>query len=382
MHRRRHSITIERDAFDGLFTILKQDGYAVVGPTVRDGAVVYDHLDSVSDLPAGKRDRQDAGEYRLLERDDHALFGYVVGPHSWKKFLHPPRELIFQASKETAQTDDVQTTAPAERYAFLGVRACELAAMLIQDKVLMNGTFADPRYRARREQCFIVAVHCTEPGGTCFCTSMDTGPAARDGYDLALTEITEPGRHYFVVDSATERGKDVLSRWGGRPAQGDEVGVAAGRLERATMYMGRYLDTEGLGPLLRSVPDHPRWDDVARRCLNCANCTLVCPTCFCTTVEDTTDLTGRHAERWRQWDSCFTLGFSHLHGGSVRTSAKSRYRQWLTHKLSTWHDQFDTPGCVGCGRCITWCPAGIDLTEEARALAGSPALAGTVTREP
>jgi sulfhydrogenase subunit beta (sulfur reductase) len=146
--------------------------------------------------------------------------------------------------------------------------------------------------------------------------------------------------------------------------------------------MGRYLETEGLASLLKSSPDHPRWDDVARRCLNCANCTLVCPTCFCTTVEDTTDLSGQHAERWRLWDSCFTLGFSYIHGGSVRSSAKSRYRQWLTHKLSNWHDQFDTPGCVGCGRCISWCPAGIDLTEEARALASPPALAVTATREP
>jgi Fe-S oxidoreductase len=95
---------------------------------------------------------------------------------------------------------------------------------------------------------------------------------------------------------------------------------------------------------------------------------MVCPTCFCTTVEDVSDVTGDHAERWRRWDSCFTLGFSYIHGGSIRNSGKARYRQWMTHKLASWIDQFGTSGCVGCGRCITWCPVGIDITEEARAI--------------
>jgi formate hydrogenlyase subunit 6/NADH:ubiquinone oxidoreductase subunit I len=138
-------------------------------------------------------------------------------------------------------------------------------------------------------------------------------------------------------------------------------------VDRASRQI-RHLDTAGLRDLLYENFEHPRWDNVAARCLSCANCTMVCPTCFCTTVEDVSDISGNHAERWRRWDSCFTQSFSYIHGGSVRTSAKSRYRQWMTHKLASWTDQFGTSGCVGCGRCITWCPVGIDITEEVRAI--------------
>jgi ferredoxin len=132
--------------------------------------------------------------------------------------------------------------------------------------------------------------------------------------------------------------------------------------------MGRAMETDGLPALLARNPEHPRWAQVAERCLTCGNCTLSCPTCFCHTVEDVADLAGTTAERVRRWDSCFTSEFSYIHGGSVRPSARSRYRQWLTHKLSAWHDQFGTSGCVGCGRCITWCPAKIDITEEVHAI--------------
>jgi ferredoxin len=128
------------------------------------------------------------------------------------------------------------------------------------------------------------------------------------------------------------------------------------------------MESRDVKDLLYRNLEHPRWDEVATRCLSCANCTMVCPTCFCTTVEDVTDLSGEHAERWQRWDSCFTQAFSYVHGGSVRPSTKAKYRQWMTHKLATWLDQFGSSGCVGCGRCITWCPVGIDITEEVRAI--------------
>jgi ferredoxin len=198
---------------------------------------------------------------------------------------------------------------------------------------------------------------------------MGTGPGAgQDGFDLALTETVGEGGHRFLVDVGSARGAAVIGQVPSREAAEGDIKGARTAVEAASVQMGREMDASGLRELMAGSHGAARWNDVAARCLTCGNCTLVCPTCFCTSVEDSSDLTGEHAERWELWDSCFDLDFSYLHGGSVRTSPKSRYRQWLTHKLGTWHDQFGSSGCVGCGRCIVWCPAGIDLTEEVKAL--------------
>ena len=139
-------------------------------------------------------------------------------------------------------------------------------------------------------------------------------------------------------------------------------------MARCAAGIQRPMPAAGVHVLLLRNLAHPRWKDVARRCLTCGNCTMVCPTCFCTTVEDASDLSGQRVSRSQRWDSCFDLQFTNLHGGSIRSSTQSRYRQWISHKLSTWHDQFGGSGCVGCGRCIVWCPVGIDITAEAMAL--------------
>ncbi|MCO5167660.1 MAG: 4Fe-4S dicluster domain-containing protein [Planctomycetes bacterium] len=374
-------VRLARGAFDALFDALHDDGRVVVGPTLKDGAIAYERLASAADLPAGWTDVQEAGRYRLERRGDEALFGYAVGPHAWKRFLHPPEVRLLRATRtdEGFEVDDAPPA--AERLAFLGVRACDLAAIAIQDRVLLGGPYPDPIYRARREAALLVAVQCGTAGGTCFCVSMNTGPAVTGGADLTLTELLAP-EHAFVVEASSPAGEAVLARLEARLGGALPAATEADRqavdevVARTAAQMGRTLEAPGRVPqALRETLEHPRWDDVAARCLTCANCTMVCPTCFCTQVTDTTDLTGDHAERWRRWDSCFTLEFTYLHGQSVRASARSRYRQWLTHKLSTWHDQFGTSGCVGCGRCITWCPVGIDITEEVRALL-APAAGG------
>ena len=363
---------LEGASLDRLFGALSKRGYRLLGPAVREGAIVFDEINSAADLPAGWTDEQEGGTYRLKKRSDDALFGYAVGPHSWKKFLHPPAERLWQADRKGKTFEVTEEKPDTQKTAFIGVRSCDLHAIAIQDKVFLNGYYVDPLYKARREHAFIVAVNCGQAGGTCFCVSMGAGPKAAAGFDLALTEVCEPERHYFVVEAGTDLGAEILAELPGREVEGREKAAAEDTVASAAQQMGRYMDTTNIKELLYQNYAHPRWDTVAARCLTCANCTMVCPTCFCTTVEDVTDLQGEHAERWQKWDSCFTKDFSYIHGGSIRATPKSRYRQWMTHKLATWFDQFGTSGCVGCGRCITWCPVAIDITEEVRAIRQAP----------
>lgn len=358
-----------RARFDELIAALARRGYVTVGPTVRDGAIVYDEIAGSADLPVGLTDAQDGGTYRLVPRGDEALFGYALGPQSWKRFLHPPHVTVWRATREGADVrfargDD---DAVPPRYAFLGVRSCELHAIAHLDDALLHVEHADAGYAARRDGIFTIALNCGQAGGTCFCVSMGTGPRAERGFDLALTELLD-GEHRFLAEAGSDEGAALLAELGLPEADDADVAAAIAVSERTAGQMGRELETDGLRELLAEHPEHPRWDDVADRCLTCGNCTMVCPTCFCTTFEDTTDLAGGVAERTRSWDSCFTMDFTYIHGGSVRASNRSRYRQWMTHKLSTWIDQFGTSGCVGCGRCITWCPVAIDITEEAAAI--------------
>ncbi len=348
-------------------TLLAQ-GFRVVGPTVRDGAIVLAELDSADALPYGWGVTAGPGRYRLRQREDAAAFGHAAGPQSWKAFLHPPRSPLW-----TVERDGFVVTEAAEepvRYAFLGVRACDLHAIGIQDRVLGQ---PDGGYARRRAGAFIVAVSCTEPADTCFCASVGCGPGldSTGAYDLALTELADGSDVCYVALAGTPAGQALLDGLPTDEAEPETVAAARAAVEDAAGRMPRSLPEADLHELLAGSYDAARWDDVADRCLSCGNCTMVCPTCFCTTVEDVTDVTGTHAERWLRWDSCFDLDFTYLHGGgSVRASTRSRYRQWLTHKLGTWHDQFGESGCVGCGRCIAWCPVGIDITAEVAALAG------------
>ncbi len=374
-------VRIEKPDLQLIVDRLRQLEYRTVGPTVTDGAVVYDDIESIDQLPIGKVDWQDGGTYRLQDSGMGGFFDYVVGPHSLKRYLFPPRETLMHADR---QDGSWQFQAPQPRgtpLAVIGPRACDLAALKIQDTIFLEGPYVDPAYRARREALFIAAVNCRRAAATCFCHSMRTGPQVTGGSDLTLTELD--GR--FIIEVGTECGGEVIAAAGWTPCSMAEIEAAKEVSDRLVASMRkrasgsspgdepreRYLDTTDLRDVLLTNLEHARWNQVGERCLACANCTMVCPTCFCSSVHDIADLSGDHVDRERRWASCFTAEHSYMNSGTVRKSIPSRYRQWLTHKLASWIDQYGVSGCTGCGRCITWCPVGIDLTEEVAAIRGA-----------
>jgi len=359
-------LRMPKSGLDSLIGTLRDDGYKVLGPVARDGSVAFEEVRSAADLPIGVRDEQEAGRYRLVAGAASEIFGVVNGAGSLKPFFFAPEETLLEIRRESRGFKVEETLPPHPRLAILGARACDIAALARQDRIFLHDAFRDTHYEARRNDVLLVAVDCTRSAPTCFCVSMKTGPAASLGFDLALTEMEDS----FVVRAGSHAGEAIVARLQLGAAPTDEVDAADRQIRECAAGMLRRMDTSDLPKLLYEEAENPRWKDVAARCLSCTNCTMVCPTCFCHTVVDQEEIDGNMSRRVRQWDSCFSLEHAHIHGLNFRPRTRERYRQWLTHKLASWIDQFGDSGCVGCGRCISWCPVGIDLTEEVAAIRG------------
>ncbi len=376
MASERHDVLAKGD-LQRLFDTLSAKGYRIVGPIVRDGSAVWDTIRVVQDLPIGWRDQQEPARYRLEQTGSQDIFGVVHGPQSLKPFVFAPREALLQIERTGDGFVTRQMAPQPQKVAVIGARACDLAGLAIQDRIFLKDKYCDPYYAARREGLFVIAVNCTRALATCFCASMETGPRAQNGFDLALTEVDD----CFLVEAGSEAGSDLLSDLSLPAASQQLIDEAATRVDACGHSQVRRLDHARLPQALYDAHEHPRWDDVAGRCLACTNCTMVCPTCFCHTVEEIPNISHQQTEHARLWDSCFTQEHGYIHGKNIRPTIKDRYRMWLTHKLASWIDQFGMSGCVGCGRCITWCPVGIDLTEELSALLTSARQASVTSQE-
>lgn len=393
-------LTLPKSRLDDLLQCLAAEGYEIVGPRVEAGCIVLNPIQSSQDLPIGWKDHQGPGMYRLEQGDRSSYFDFVVGPQSWKKYLFSPHQKLWSARQDATGLHITPEVPQPVRRAFFGVRACELHAIAGQDHVFLNGSVdaKDVFYEAARHNVLLIAVECTRSGENCFCTSAGTGPAVRPDRipvqssspedhriplplreadvpsfcDLILTELDDE----FVIRSASDAGERILKQLNLAVAGQDQVREAERRVAATAATMNRTPNLRDARELLLRNLESPVWDDVARRCLSCSNCTMVCPTCFCSSTQDSSDLQGVSAARERHWDSCFNSQFAAVHGGNYRSTIRSRYRHWLTHKFSYWHDQFGESGCVGCGRCITWCPVGIDVTAEIDAIRRDDVRAG------
>ena len=356
---------IEAEAgLSGLFAALLGRGYKTYGVVEEDGCFAFGPVARPEDLPRGRILNTEAGRVRSGAGATNRFFDKILPTQGLKRFVHPAQETISRVDPDFT----VSTPPPdAGKIAAIGVRACDVAALGVLDRVFRKGPIADTRYASRREGLLIIAVDCAVPLETCFCASMGTGPHATSGFDLAITEISESNGHGFLIRAGSDAGTEILNDLDCAQADDADLQAVEAQKRAAVAAMGRQMPAN-VEVAVKNGHDSQHWADVASRCLSCANCTMVCPTCFCSTVEDRNSLDGT-AWRERRWDSCFSIDFTYIHGGGLRQSGESRYRQWMSHKLGHWHDQFGESGCVGCGRCIAWCPVGIDITKEAEVLA-------------
>jgi sulfhydrogenase subunit beta (sulfur reductase) len=352
----------------GMVDVLCAEFDEVLAPVLVDGVIKLRPIDSADELPTGVTDHQDSGSYRARATGGSRRFSYAVGPDSLKAIVHPPRSPVWTMTRDDAGNVAVCVTPTRHvRRVVLGVRACDLAALDRLGRTQVDGPHPDLHHATARSELFLIAIDCSRPAPTCFCESTGTGPYVDGGADLSITELDGDDGVHYVARAGSEHGREFAESLGLPTATHQEF-TDAERARRSVHTTERSMPADAATIVLGDL-EHPRWDDVAERCLTCGNCTAVCPTCFCTDMDDRIELDGTTARRDRVWDTCFSLQYSHLGPGPVRSSPRSRYRQWLTHKLGTWHDQFGESGCVGCGRCITWCPVGIDLTAEIDALA-------------
>jgi len=392
---------IKKEHLKLIFDRLKTS-HRIISPTVEGNVIVFAEIADFHDIPAGYTEQQGRGTYRLfknssqLSKTSSQIFSFSVGPDSFKRFISPPvREIFaFEKSKKgisiidsnksgvtsnekffsqqfSVSNSSLVTRHSSLPYLFIGMRACDIAALKLLDKVFLEGPVKDTDYDSLRKNSLIVGINCLHPGDNCFCSSMSTGPEIKNGFDIAVTELDNS----FLLEIGTVRGREMLNDLPIDEVSDKDLSEKASKIENCKKMIKKSIDVSELPWLIYRNLEHPRWNDVAGRCLACGNCTQVCPTCFCNSSYDYLQLSGISKKtpelsgaRIRTWDSCFSTNFARVHGGNFRPSRRARYRQWMSHKLSYWIDQFGSPGCVGCGRCITWCPVGIDITQELDAL--------------
>lgn len=351
-----------------LIESLNQLGYTCIGPQVREGAIVYDELKHMQQLPWGVRDVQGRGQYRLENISEQQAFAFSNGVQAIKPQLFKSREVVWKVIRnDEGKLEFKPQQAEQPPIAILGARACDIEAMRIQDKVFIEDIHQDPRYKKRRHELFVIAVNCGYASANCFCVSAGTGPEVKRAYDILMTEI-EDG---FVVQTKGSRAEALVKQLNLNPAKRNQVQKVKKVIQQTIQMQTKTIPLDnriGLRDVLFNNLEHPRWQEVADRCLSCGNCTEVCPTCFCHSEGDKSAIDGSESEHYREWDSCFTKGHSNVNGHIIRDDTRKRYRQWLTHKVGSWFTQFGESGCVGCGRCIAFCPVGIDLTEELAAI--------------
>jgi ferredoxin len=303
--------------------------------------------------------RQGAVEFETVESAAGICLDYRNTRLPAKRLFFPPSEALlrfdFKAAPERQVAEAPSDTHPTILF---GVRPCEARSLTLLDRVFLGDDYRDPYYAARREATTVVALACSTAAPTCFCTSVGGSPRDHIGADLLLTDVGDA----FLVEVVSDRGEALLSGFSlpGADIETIERAERAGAQLAASMPLVVALDR--IGSLDVHAFDDPCWQTIAERCLACAACSFLCPTCHCFDIQD--EVIAQQGRRVRNYDACMFAQFTlHASGHNPRTDKSQRVRQRLLHKFAYFPDNFGAVACVGCGRCIRACPAGNDIRQ-------------------
>jgi len=296
--------------------------------------------------------------FKKIDRPDEVDFSSSNTQKPAKEVFFPQSETMFRYEKTGKQHQVTSTEEVERKRVILGARPCDIQAVSLIDQVFSGKEFTDVYYVNKRKATTIIGMACDHPLSTCFCSSMKGGPFHREGSDLFLIDLGEA----YLVELLTEKGKTFQKNKFLKEALAKDINLAKEVEEKATPKTDGSLPVAGIEKRLDQMLESPFWERVQEKCIGCRICTYLCPTCHCFDIVDEA-LTNK-GQRVRNWDSCLSSLYSQeTSGHNPRPTNRERTRQRIMHKFNYFPKNFDQIACVGCGRCIIYCPVNFDIRQ-------------------
>mgnify|MGYP006295720965 CR=1 FL=1 len=296
------------------------------------------------DLIAPVKDKK-LVRFKNISNTDQIASDYINSKYSIKKFFLPSKEILFEYNKESIKENLDKT-----KRIFFGIRPCDVHSLLVMDKLMLGDDMEDIYYKSRRNNSVIISVKCNESGENCFCQSLGTDKL-QEGFDILLYENGED----YLVEIGSEKGKKIIDQINEKEK--------TSKIPEDCLECDREIPEQQIEKFKKAFED-PIWEEEVKRCFSCAGCTTTCPTCGCFDVKDDPNLDLETGKRMRLDASCQLKNYTGVAGGHVfREDRAKRFKHRYYHKFKYFPEQYDKYMCIGCGRCISNCPAGIDLVE-------------------
>jgi NAD-dependent dihydropyrimidine dehydrogenase PreA subunit len=296
--------------------------------------------------------------YKKIDRPDEVDLSASNPQKPAKEVFFPQSETMFRYEKAGKQHQVTSTEEVERKRVILGARPCDIQAVLLIDQVFSGKEYTDVYYVNKRKATTIIGMGCDHPLSTCFCSSMKGGPFSREGSDLFLIDLGEA----YLVELLTEKGTAFQNNKFLKEANTKEINSAKEIEEKASKKTDDSLSVVGIEKRLDQMLENPFWERVQEKCIGCRVCTYLCPTCHCFDIAD--EVLTNKGQRVRNWDSCLSSLYSQeTSGHNPRPTNRERTQQRIMHKFNYFPKNFDRIACVGCGRCILYCPANFDIRQ-------------------